>query len=206
MSSTDAQSGLLVVFEGIDGTGKSTLMQRLLAYCESHQLPCVTDREPTHGQWGRQLRASAGTDRLDLATELDLFLKDRAEHVAEFIQPALTAGKIMLLDRYYLSTAAYQGARGADPEEILATNERFAPLPDLVLLLDADPSIGAGRITQRGQRPDSFEDLAYQRDVRRIFLSLRRPFIRIIDATRPVETVWQECLNYFLATLARRRR
>ncbi|HEX5176087.1 MAG TPA: dTMP kinase, partial [Chthoniobacteraceae bacterium] len=162
--------GILVVIEGIDGTGKSTLLRELAAFCEARALPFVTSREPTNGSYGRQLRQSAAHGRLELAEELDLFLKDRAEHVHDLIKPSLDAGKIVLLDRYYFSTAAYQGARGADPETILAKNEAFAPRPDLVLLLDAAPDLSRGRIIQRAGKTDSFEDAAYQAVVRRIFL------------------------------------
>src|SRR4029079_4491010 len=165
-----ARQGTLVVIEGIDGTGKSTLVRGLAEFCGRGALPFVTSREPTNGPWGQRLRESAAHERLDLADELDLFLKDRAEHVRDFINPSLAAGKIVLLDRYYFSTAAYQGARGADPNAILAMNEAFAPVPDLVLLLDADPAVSGGRIMDRTGRVDSFEDVAYQIAVRRIFL------------------------------------
>jgi dTMP kinase len=199
-----ARQGTLVVIEGIDGTGKSTLVRGLAEFCGRGALPFVTSREPTNGPWGQRLRESAAHERLDLADELDLFLKDRAEHVRDFINPSLAAGKIVLLDRYYFSTAAYQGARGADPNAILAMNEAFAPVPDLVLLLDADPAVSGGRIIDRAGRADSFEDAAYQVAVRRIFLSLKRPFIRVIDAARSPADVLAKCLPHFTAVLERK--
>jgi dTMP kinase len=193
--------GVLVVIEGIDGTGKSTLVRGLAAFCETHALPFVTSREPTNGPYGRQLRESAVHGRLELAEELDLFLKDRSDHVRDLIKPSLDAGKIVLLDRYYFSTAAYQGARGADPVAILALNEAFAPLPDLVLLLDTTPELSGPRIVHRAGKTDSFEGAAYQAVVRRIFISLQRPFIRVIDASRSPDEVLAECLPHFTAAL-----
>jgi dTMP kinase len=149
-----------------------------------------------------KLRQSMADGRLDLDEELDLFLKDRAEHVAQVIRPALEQGKVVILDRYYLSTAAYQGARGADPDAILLANEAFAPAPDLVLLLDFDPAAGLQRIRARGDQPNTFEELEQLREVRRIFLGIPRPFMRRVDAARSPEEVWEECRTLFDAALA----
>ena len=183
--------GFLLVLEGIDGSGKSTLARQLAGWQRETGREVVTSREPTGGPHGTALRQSAKTGRLSLEAELDLFLKDRAEHVATLISPALARGAVVILDRYYFSTAAYQGARGLDPQAIIDANEKFAPVPDLVLLLDLDPSTGATRIVRRGDVLDDFEALDYQREVRRIFLALDRPFIRRLDASGNAEAVFQ---------------
>jgi dTMP kinase len=149
-----------------------------------------------------KLRQSMAEGRLSLEEELALFLKDRAEHVEQIIRPSLAAGKLVLLDRYYLSTAAYQGARGADPAGILEMNERFAPQPDLVLLLDFDPDGGLARIRTRGDQPNTFEEAEQLRVVRKIFLALERPFIRRVDASRTAEAVWADCRAEFDALIA----
>jgi dTMP kinase len=195
-------SGFLIAIEGIDGAGKSTLQRRLADWCRSEGRIVTTGREPTDGPHGRALRESARSGRLSPEAELELFLKDRHDHVASVIAPALRRGEVVILDRYYFSTAAYQGARGIDPEKILAANEAFAPVPDLVLLLDIDPSAGHQRIGARGGAPDGFEGAAYLADVRRIFLGFDRPFILRIDANSPPEAVEGECrelLRQFLA-------
>ncbi len=194
--------GWLVVIEGIDGAGKSTIIRRLVEYCTARDLPCLTSAEPTRGPWGMKLRQSMAEGRLSLADELALFLKDRAEHVEAVIRPAMAQGKVVILDRYYLSTAAYQGARGADPEWILTENEKFAPAPDLVLLLDFDPVGGLARIRARGDAPNTFEQLDALREVRRIFLTLRRPFIHRVDAAQTPEQVWQYCQTEFDAVIS----
>jgi dTMP kinase len=194
--------GFLLVIEGIDGAGKSTLGRQLAAHVRAHGLTAVVSREPTDGPHGTALRQSAKTGRLSLAEELGLFLNDRAEHVEKLIRPALARGDVVILDRYYLSTAAYQGARGADPAEIIARNEAFAPRPDLVLLLDIDPLGGTGRILHRGDQPDDFEAVTYLAKVREIFLSLPQPFIRRINAARPVEEVFGDAARLFDEALA----
>ena len=187
------RTGFLLVLEGIDGSGKSTLARQLAAWLRERGREVITSREPTDGPFGAALRQSAKTGRLSLEAELDLFLKDRAEHVAALISPALARGAIVILDRYYFSTAAYQGARGLDPQAIIDSNEKFAPVPDLVFLLDLDPTAGSARIHRRGDTLDDFEALDYQREVRRIFLSLDRPFIHRIDAARSAEAVFADC-------------
>jgi dTMP kinase len=184
--------GFLLVLEGIDGSGKSTLARQLAGWLRAQGREVITSREPTDGPHGAALRQSAKAGRLSLADELDHFLKDRAEHVEKLITPALARGATVILDRYYFSTAAYQGARGADPAVIIARNEAFAPVPDLVLLLDLDPAAGASRILRRGDELDDFEALDYQREVRRIFLSLDRPNLHRLDAARAAETVFSE--------------
>src|SRR4051812_3342691 len=99
-------NGFLVVIEGIDGAGKSTAAQRLSEYFDAQRLAWVRSKEPTDGPSGRKLRESGESGRLSLDDELELFIRDRRDHVANLIQPALQEGKVMLLDRYYFSTAA----------------------------------------------------------------------------------------------------
>src|SRR5690606_29927239 len=104
--------GLFIVLEGIDGTGKSTQAVRLGEWFSRAGHEVLISREPTDGPWGRKLRESAATGRLSADEELECFLEDRRQHVRELIEPALREGKVVILDRYYFSTMAYQGARG----------------------------------------------------------------------------------------------
>lgn len=198
-------NGFLVVIEGIDGAGKSTAIQRICEFCHEHGLPYVASREPTDGPWGRKLRESAQTGRLSLDEELELFIRDRREHVDQKIRPALKEGKIVVLDRYYFSTAAYQGARGANPEEILAANERFAPEPDLLLLLDADPERSLQRVRTRGDVPNEFERESALREIRKIFLSISRPYLVRIDANAGAEEVARQMHASLSAALFSKR-
>lgn len=184
------QHGLLIVIEGIDGTGKSTQAQRLGAWLNHQGREVVLSREPTDGPWGKKLRESAAAGRLAPADELEYFLNDRREHVAEKIAPALAAGQVVILDRYYFSTMAYQGARGFDPAEIRRLNEQFAPLPDLLLILDLDVDAAHTRIGVRGDTANEFEQRESLQRCREIFLSLQdEPFTRVIDSNGSLDDV-----------------
>jgi dTMP kinase len=115
-------------------------------------------KEPTTGKWGQVLRDSALTGRLSLEDEVETFIKDRKEHVSTVIEPALREGKTVIVDRYYFSNMAYQGARGFDPMELMRQNEAFAPEPDLLVLMDLSPEAGLQRIRTRGDRANLFEN------------------------------------------------
>ncbi len=193
MNDTPNAPGRLIVVEGIDGAGKSTQVRRLAEALTAAGRKVVTSREPTDGPWGRKLRASAESTRMSLADELHAFIEDRKQHVAEVIRPALVAGSVVLLDRYYFSTMAYQGARGADIAEIRRANEAIAPRPDLVLLVDFDPQVALTRIREsRGDVPNEFEQLDQLRAIRKIFLDTAaadRAF-RIIDGSGTADEVF----------------
>ena len=182
--------GLLIILEGIDGTGKSTQAKRLGEWFEARGREVVLSREPTDGPWGRKLRESAATGRLSPEDELEYFLKDRRQHVEEVIQPALDAGKVVILDRYYFSTMAYQGARGFDPAEIRRKNEEFAPRPDLLVILDLNVDTALERIGARGDTANEFEKRESLQRCREIFLSLAdEPFARVVDSGRSLDDV-----------------
>jgi dTMP kinase len=184
------QRGLFIVIEGIDGTGKSTQAKRLGEWFVSQGREVVLSREPTDGPWGRKLRESAATGRLSPEDELQYFLNDRRQHVEEKIAPALAAGKVVILDRYYFSTMAYQGARGFDPAAIRRMNEEFAPVPDLLLILDLDVDTAHQRIGHRGDTANEFEKHESLVRCREIFLSLKdEPFARVIDSNGDLDEV-----------------
>jgi dTMP kinase len=122
--------------------------------------------------------------------ELAWFVADRREHVEREIEPALAAGRIVLSDRYFLSTVAYQGARGLDPERLLADAEADFPLPDLALVLEIPPSAGLARVGARGGVAEpAFEDAAFLAAVAAIFRDLARPYLAHVDASGPVDGV-----------------
>lgn len=205
MNPTPIPGGLLVAIEGIDGAGKSTLARALADALSGRGLACVLSKEPTHGLWGRQLRASAATGRLDAEAEMDLLLRDRAEHVEQLIAPALERGEIVILDRYYFSSIAYQGAAGLDPSEVHRRNEGFAPVPDL-LLLDLDPAQGLDRIRirARGDVANAFETAETLERCRAIFLATDTPGRHVIDAAQSVSAVLETALRELLGAAARK--
>jgi dTMP kinase len=174
--------GLLVVLEGIDGSGKTTQARRLLRRLRRRGRKAAFFREPTRGKWGREIRRQAvRADSLTPDEELELFVKDRRENVAKNLRPALAAGKVVVLDRYYFSTIAYQGAKGLDTGRIRRLNESFAVPPDLVIVLDVDAGAGLARIRGRKTRDELFEREDYLVRVRDIFRSFRGPRIVHLD-------------------------
>lgn len=190
LSPTTMQPGLFIVIEGIDGTGKSTQTKRLGEWFVSQGREVVLSREPTDGPWGKKLRESAATGRLSPEDELQYFLNDRRQHVEEKILPALAEGKVVILDRYYFSTMAYQGSRGFDPAEIRRLNEQFAPVPDILLILDLDVGTAHCRIGHRGDSVNEFEKKESLERCREIFLSLKdEKFVRVIDSNADPEEV-----------------
>jgi len=188
---------MFIVIEGIDGTGKSTQAKLLGKWFEVHGREVVLSREPTDGPWGRKLRESAATGRLDPAVELEYFLNDRRQHVEDLIRPALAAGKVVILDRYYFSTMAYQGARGFDPAEIRRRNEAFAPVPDHLFILDLEVDTALIRIGSRGDTANEFEQRESLEACRSIFLSLtNEPFVHLVPCDADVDAVHQRITSY----------
>jgi len=144
--------GLFIVFEGIDGTGKSTQLHLLAEKLRQLGYAVVATREPTNGPYGQKIR-ELFIDRGSVSREeeLELFIADRDQHVKEIIKPALSDGCVVICDRYYLSTIAYQGANGMDQDLIMKKNEDF-PVPDLAIILEIEPAHGIHRI--QNQRID----------------------------------------------------
>jgi dTMP kinase len=166
--------GRLVAFEGLDGSGKSTQLELLAARLRAVGCDVVTTREPTEFPSGQRIREMARSgEQLEPEEELRWFVEDRRVHVAEVITPALRSGQIVLTDRYYLSTVAYQGARGLDFEEILGDSEDEFPIPDLVLLLEIDPQIAFERVHARGSEIEGvFERREFLAKVASVFDAL----------------------------------
>jgi dTMP kinase len=184
--------GVLVALEGIDGTGKSTQAKRLALLMREQGYAVTLLREPTLSPWGRRIReaTSAGSGVLAPAQELELFLQDRHYDVVAHITPALAARQLVLMDRYYFSTIAYQGALGIDPEHIRQLNEAFAPVPDLVLLLMMPPAQALERIRQaRDHTDDVFEREDHLIKVDSIYRTLMGPQVYCVDASQPIEVV-----------------
>jgi dTMP kinase len=198
--------GLLIVFEGLDGAGKTTQVRFLEARLRYAGYDVVCLKEPTEGIWGQKLRhlAQYGREQVSPAVELEWFLQDRHEDVEQNIRPALARGQIVLLDRYYFSTMAYQGALQGDVEEIRVRNEAFAPPPDLLFILEIPPEVGLQRVRQREAGALShFERLASLTRVAAIFAAMQFPYLRRLDASQAASTVqewiWQEVASCLAA-------
>lgn len=174
--------GRFFVLEGIDGAGKGTQADLLDARLRRDGIQVLRAREPGGTRIGERVRAlllDARRSEMAPRTELFLYMASRAQLVDEVLLPALDRGRVVLLDRYYYSTAAYQGAAGkVGVDEVLELAERIAkfPKPDRVILLDIDPTRGMGRV----KRP---KDRMERKGVE--FLSrVRKAYLRIARADR----------------------
>lgn len=189
--------GRLIALEGIDGAGKTTQCARLEEWLRAQGWLVERLREPTDGPYGRRIRelARQGRDEITPEEELGLFLKDREENVRRSILPALERGAVVLLDRYYYSTIAYQGAIGLDPAWIRRENEKFAPPADLLIYLRIPAELARPRIvSQRGGERDLFEREDYLKRVQGLFDTMTDPQLVRIDASQDPERVFEQIL------------
>ncbi len=189
--------GLFIVFEGIDGVGKTTQIRLLAKKYMDQGFSIIQTKEPTNGQWGQKIREieKHGRDQISLDYELNLFMKDREEHVSSVIGPALKKKQIILSDRYYYSSIAYQGALGLDPAYIQKINEERFPKPDIVILLDASPTVSISRIIKgrREKNNQGYEQEDYLIEVRKIFKKLMAdPIVQEIDGGLSKETIFKK--------------
>lgn len=141
------KKGVLVVIEGIDGCGKSTQAKLLSNWLKENGHEVVLTAEPTKNEIGKFIReVLSGTHEVDAKTLALLFTADRYEHLKTVVEPALNEGKVVISERYYHSTIAYQEAQGVPRQWLLELN-KFARKPDITVVLDVDPKLGAGRTT-----------------------------------------------------------
>ncbi len=190
--------GILIAIEGIDGAGKTTQARLLAEQLVKDGYLVTALKEPTDGSWGKRIRVLATEGRnLSPRDEMMLFIKDRQEDVLRNIQPALAERRIVIMDRYYLSNMAYQGAIGMDTAEIKQMNEEFAPVPDLVLILDVAPSLGQSRLVNgRRETPNHFEKEEYLERVREQFQKMQHhKNVQVVDGSRPIWDVAESVLN-----------
>jgi len=194
--------GFFLVIEGIDGSGKSTLANNLYLALKKMGKDCLLTFEPTKGKWGLMLRQSfTAASRLSPKEELALFRKDRQEHLKKVILPALKDGRIVICDRYFFSTAAYQGARGLDPQKILKDCMSLSIEPDLCILLEIDPKEAVKRIREnRKEKENNFEQLDYLIKVAEIYREIKNGCIAV-DATLPVNELTKMVLDILLPRL-----
>ena len=203
-------AGVLITFEGPDGSGKSTQIERLAERLRAASVSVELTREPKGTALGEAIFGLHGLRPEPLA-ELFLMLAQRAQHVAEKIRPWLEAGRVVLCDRFIDASVAYQGyGRGLGSCMVQTLNAHATGhiVPDLTLLLDVPPHVGLGRIGDR--RGDRFEreNHEFHERVRQGYLALMRrsPRFRRIDATRAVDTVAADIAEVVLGFLAARER
>lgn len=200
----EMKRGILIAIEGIDGSGKSTQSELLFKALKEIGYDVVLSHEPTKSEIGEKIRSKLKNENVSAQEVYELFVRDRISHVANKIRPALNSGKIVIVDRYFISTIAYQGASGIPIHKILSDHAVFAPMPDLVIILDIPVEIAIKRLFNK--RKDSFEkNVDFLCKVREIYLSMKKILntnIVIIDATRSIEEVHKEILKHVLSLIS----
>ena len=210
------EKGWLVVLEGIDGAGHSAHASELARWAErelaDYRGRVVLTREPTDGPIGALIRSvlrkelEVGPETLAL-----LFAADRMEHVRQVIRPRLAEGCLIICDRYYLSSYAYQSAAGVDLEWLMQLNSK-CPRPDLTVLLDAPVEVCLSRIREGREHLELFEEADFLEEVRRRFLEIADRLERegervvVVKTDRPFEEAHEEIVRHVVRLLASRGR
>ena len=210
---------MFLTFEGIEGSGKSTIMERMAQQLRNQGLSVRMTREPGGTAFGRELRRLLLDVRsVDFSTqaELLLFLADRAQHLQEVLMPTLGEGAVLLCDRYADSTLAYQGyGRGMPLDRLMILNE-FATgglWPDMTLLFDVPVELGLARAGERNREEGTevsegrfeAERLEFHQRVRAGYLELAAKHPKryvVVDASAPTDAVLQQSLALVRARLA----
>ena len=187
--------GKLIVIEGIDGSGKSTCAKNLTENLISINIKTIYTFEPTHSHYGAKLREGMLSEDLDAEEELLLFVKDRKEHIEYMIKPALEEGYFIILDRYFYSSIAYQGAKGIDINRIINMHKDFIIKPDIVFIFHLPIDIALNRIISKRGIADRFENETYLKKVDKIFHSFNEPFIYHIDTDKDIKIINDELFN-----------
>jgi dTMP kinase len=202
--------GLLVTFEGIEGSGKTTQIELTRAYLEDKGYPCLVTREPGGTPLGREIRnflLDKEDLRIDPLTEVLLIEADRAQHVAEVILPALEEGRMVLCDRFTDATVAYQGyGRGMDLAFIEEMNQRATGglIPQCTIVLDCTVEKGMARAG--GQDRFEREDHLFHQRVRDGYLRIARQEpqrVKMISGEGKLEAIQEEIRKILLPLVER---
>src|SRR3954470_23913340 len=206
--------GKFITFEGLDGCGKSTQLNRLAEVLRGDGIEVITAREPGTTPIGEQIRGiilNSRTVGLAPLAELALMFAARAQLIREVIEPALNAGKFVLVDRYTDSSEAYQGGgRELGSETVLAVHKNIARLdPDMTVLMDSEVSASVARARRRNQQAtkngETSDENRFERENGRFFDRVHRAYLSIakrepervymVDARRDPDTVHGEIVR-----------
>ena len=204
--------GYFISFEGIDGSGKSTQIQKLAEFLEARDFDIVITREPggsTGGEEIRSLLLQGNVDRWSAETEILLFTAARRDHLERIILPALEEGKIVICDRFTDSTRMYQGMRGVNLRNLVDTlNEKVIKFdPDLTIVIDINPEISLKRAKSRKIVEERFEDFGgdLQMKMRKGFLELAKEFvnrIEVVNGQQSIDKLAQDICSLVKARLS----
>ena len=192
--------GLFITFEGPDGSGKTTQIERLRSFIEEKGYDAVLTREPGGTAISEKIREiilDKNNIEMDYMTETLLYAASRAQHVAQVIKPALESGRAVICDRFMDSSIVYQGYGRKLGDCVRIINE-FAVsgcLPDITFLLKVDPEVGKGRIKADEQDRLEMEKLDYHRAVYKAYEELEQQYperIIAIKADRSIDEISEE--------------
>jgi dTMP kinase len=194
---------LFIVFEGIDGSGKTTQSEMLHRYFHDIGIESRWMMEPTEGKWGKKIREILRGEKMPPAEEmLRLFILDREDDVSNNIVPCMNGNISVVLDRYYYSNAAYQGAMGLSPDHIIHENRKMNfPDPDRVYLIDVTPECALERLAARNSEEERelFEKSAFLKKVWEIYHHLAGDNFFIVDGMGSrddiFDTVKRDCMD-----------
>lgn len=200
---TPLLAGRFIVFDGPDGTGKSTQVEALASWCRDKGLDVTLVREPggtTLGERVRSILLDPATGAIDSVTEVLLYMASRAQLLEEVVRPALAGGDTVIADRFVSATFAYQGTAGGVTIDVIRAVAEVAigdTWPDLTILLDVDEDAAASRMGEERDRMEG-KGAAYHRRVREGFLAQERQMPErcvVIDATSDSSTVFDAVLS-----------
>lgn len=191
---------MFITFEGIDGVGKSTQLDLLQSWLEGRGSEVVRTLEPGGTELGQEIRHLLLHRKGDVAARAEalLYAADRAHHVATKIRPALAEGKVVLSDRYFDSSVAYQGAARELVVEEVRNISLWAVdnlIPDLTVLLDLDAQAAIQRRNKTGTEPDRLEreKVDFFERARSQYLELaKEPRFLVVDATLSIDEIQQQ--------------
>ncbi len=189
---------LFIVFDGLDGSGKGEMIKRLKEHLSEKKLKILVTKEPTDGYYGKEIREilkkekdpKRGAERC-----LALFVADRKEHLINEVEPFLEQDNaIVICDRYYYSSIAFQHTQGMEMEQVIFPNMAFKT-PDIAFILDLPADAAVKRIDKRGEDKEKFEQLSFMKKLRENFLKLKEVIddnIKIIDASKSKDKVFEQ--------------
>ena len=205
------KKGFFITFEGIDGSGKSTQIQKLAKFLEDNGFDIIMTREPGGSVGGEEIRnllLQGEVDRWSAETEILLFTAARRDHLERIILPALQDGKIVICDRFTDSTRMYQGMRGPKLRDLVdnLTEEVINCDPDLTIIIDIDPEISLKRAKSRETAEERFEDFGVdlQKKMRKGFIDLSKEFnfrIKVVNGQQSVDDLAKEIFSLVKARL-----
>ena len=193
--------GIFIVLDGLDGSGKSETVRLLHDYLSKNsRYNILMTMEPTDGKYGKEIRsilASEKDPKINGQKMLDLFIRDREEHLRDTVVPFLNRldnheANIVICDRYYYSTIAFQATQGLDIKMLVEINKEFLK-PDIAFIMDIKPKIALERIKSREK--EKFENIKFMNKLREKFLEMPKLLndnIKIIDASRDADSVFDD--------------